>query len=147
MNKRKYFFTILVAIRVERCMTKLSFMAVRKIYPMIIWVRIRIYGVPEFLWKIKKRCYLVVYFSYDQIIKDLKKLFLFTLIIFIRQPINLPSTIEESAPCWSISDSKHNAKDTMSKNINFFILWASMYPEFQCIVICQKRLYCSINSQ
>ena len=56
------------------------------------------------------------------------------------KPINLPSTIEESAPCWSISDSKHNAKDTMSKNINFFILWASMYPEFQCIVICQKRL-------
>ena len=65
---------------------------------------------------------------------------LFTLIIFIRKTINLPSTIEESAPCWSISDSKHNAKDTMSKNINFFILWASMYPEFQCIVICQKRL-------
>ena len=65
---------------------------------------------------------------------------MFTLIIFIRNPINLPSTIEESAPCWSISDSKHNAKDTMSKNINFFILWASRYPEFQCIVICQKRL-------
>ena len=65
---------------------------------------------------------------------------MFTLIIFIRKPINLPSTIEESAPCWSISDSKHNAKDTMSKNINFFILWASRYPEFQCIVICQKRL-------
>ena len=29
----------------------------------------------------------------------------------------------------------------MSKNINFFILLrGSMYPEFQCIVICQKRL-------
>ena len=56
--------------------------------------------------------------------------------------IYLPWTIDESAPCWSISDSKqHNVKDTMSKNINFFILLrGSMYPEFQCIVICQKRL-------
>ena len=69
---------------------------------------------------------------------------IFELINFINclyfYPVYVPSTKDESAPCWSISDSKHNVKDTMSKNINFFILRGSMYPEFQCIVICQKRL-------